>query len=124
MHKRVIAEKIMILIFSLIGQMKRLLLLLLSGLALPTAVEACILGNCGSKYEALQACEKQAKKVKSEIIKTFSYGKWGYDVGFIEKERFSRICNHDYGSNKILGIEEDRKIKKINVKKKIQILIN
>ena len=124
MHKRVIAEKIMILIFSLIGQMKRLLLLLLSGLALPTAVEACILGNCGSKYEALQACEKWAKKVKSEIIKTFSYGKQGYDVGFIEKERFSRICNHDYGSNKILGIEEDRKIKKINVKKKIQILIN
>ena len=55
--------------------MKRLLLLLLSGLALPTAVEACILGNCGSKYEALQACEKWAKKVKSEIIKTFSYGK-------------------------------------------------
>lgn len=118
MYKRVIAEKIMILIFSLIGQMKRLLLLLLSGLALPTAVEACILGNCGSKYEALQACEKWAKKVKSEIIKTFSYGKWGYDVGFIEKERFSRICNHDYGSNKILGIEEDRKIKKINVKKR------
>ena len=84
MHKRVIAEKIMILIFSLIGQMKRLLLLLLSGLALPTAVEACILGNCGLKYEALQAFEKWAKKVKSEIIKTFSYGKWGYNVGFIE----------------------------------------
>ena len=65
---------------------------------------------------------KWAKKVKSEIIKTFSYGKWGYDVGFIEKERFSRICNHDYGSNKILGIEEDRKIKKINVKKRYKYL--
>ena len=71
--------------------MKRLLLLLLSGLALPTAVEACILGNCGSKYEALQACEKWAKKVKSEIIKIFSYGKWGYDGDLLKKKGFQEF---------------------------------
>ena len=80
--------------------MKRSLLLLLSGLALPTAVEDCILGNCGSKYEALQACEKWAKKVKSEIIKIFSYGKWGYDVGFIER---NLNCNE----NSIPAVNEE-----------------
>ena len=47
--------------------MKRLLLLLLSGLALPTAVEDCILGNCGSKYEALQACENGLKKLNPRL---------------------------------------------------------
>ena len=100
--------------------MKSLLLSLLAALALPNAVEACILGNCGSEYEARQTCKKWAKKVKSETIKIFSYGKSGYDMGFIEKERFSRICTKDDGSKKILGIEEDLKTKKINVKKRFK----
>ena len=41
-------------------------------------------------------------------------------MGFIEKERFSRICTKDDGSKKILGIEEDLKTKKINVKKRFK----
>ena len=53
--------------------MKRFLLPLLTAIALPTAVEACILGNCGSEYEVRQTCEKWAKKVKSETIEIYTY---------------------------------------------------
>ena len=99
--------------------MKRLLLPLLAALTLPTAVEACILGNCGSEYEALQTCEKWAKKVKSETIEVYEL-EYGYIPTYIEKERFSRICFKDNGSKKILGTEYDRKLKKENVKKRFK----
>ena len=102
--------------------MKRLLLPLLAALVLPTAVEACILGNCGSEYEARQTCEKWAKKVKSETIEIYreEWTGYGFVPGFIEKERFSRICFKDDGSKKILGTEYDRKLKKENVKKRFK----
>ena len=109
--------------------MKRLLLLLLAALVLPTDVKACILGNCGSEYEALQTCEKWAKKVKSETIEIYSYiqkyihygdGNYGSGYGYIPIERFSRICFKDNGSKKILGTEYDRKLKKENVKKRFK----
>ena len=99
--------------------MKSLLLPLLAALVLPTAVEACILGNCGSEYEARQTCEKWAKKVKSETIEVYELES-GYIPRFIEKERFSRICFKDNGSKKILGTEYDRKLKKENVKKRFK----
>ena len=99
--------------------MKRLLLALVAALALPTAVKACILGNCGSEYEALQTCEKWAKKVKSESIEVYEL-EYGYIPTYIEQERFSRICFKDNGSKKILGTEYDRKLKKENVKKRFK----
>ena len=105
--------------------MKRLLLPLLAAIALPTAVNACILGNCGSEYEARQACQKWASKGKTKIIKyrapftgTDSCGEeidsicdsdFGGDI--VESEISLRRCNSDYGSKKILGIEEN-KVKK------------
>ena len=99
--------------------MKSLLLPLLAALVLPTAVEACILGNCGSEYEARQTCEKWAKKVKSETIEVYE-SKYGYIPTYNEVERFSRICFKDNGSKKILGTEYDRKLKKENVKKRFK----
>ena len=107
--------------------MKRLLLVLISSLAIPTAVEACILGNCGSEYEARQACQKWASKGKTEIVK--QEGKFtGTDSCSMEPDGFIicdsdfggdiveveiplRSCNSDYGSKKILGIEKS-KVKK------------
>ena len=103
--------------------MKRLLLPLLAALALPTAVEACILGNCGSEYEAREACQKWVSKGKTEIVKyevpftgTDSCDWNGIcdsmlDVEFAEEERPLRSCSYDYGSKKILGIEKS-KVKK------------
>jgi len=105
--------------------MKRLLLPLLAALALPTAVEACMLGNCGSEYEAREACQKWASKGKTEIVKyevpfsgTDSCGGDPYDIvcdsdfsEYAEEARPLRSCSYDYGSKKILGIEKS-KVKK------------
>ena len=107
--------------------MKPLLLPILAAIALPNAVEACILGNCGSEYEARQACQKWASKGKTEIVK--QEGKFtGTDSCSMEPDGFIicdsdfggdiveveiplRSCNSDYGSKKILGIEKS-KVKK------------
>ena len=98
--------------------MKRLLLPLLAALAFPTAVEACILGNCGSEYEARAACQKWASKGKTEIVKyevpftgTDYCGENGIcdsdlHYEYEEVERPLRSCSYDYGSKKILGIEK------------------
>ena len=90
--------------------MKRLLLPLLAALALPTAVEACILGNCGSEYEAWKACNEWASKGGSEFIGG------GYNFDLDEDtpptEILNRSCNYDYGSKKILGIDKNGKVKK------------
>ncbi len=91
--------------------MKGLLLPLLTALALPTTVEACMFGNCGSKYEAWEACNKWASKGGSSLHYSHSYN----DDGDQESTQFeypNRSCNYDYGSNKILGIDENGKVKK------------
>ena len=49
--------------------MKRILLPLLAVLALPTAVEACLFGNCGSEYEARKACSNWKNKGKTKIVR-------------------------------------------------------
>ena len=59
--------------------MKRLLLILLAALALPTAVEA--FGKYPSSMEAYQACQKARKK--------------GAD----------QLCKQDYGTNQVLLIK-------------------
>jgi len=48
--------------------MKRLLLPLLATIALPTNVEACFLGNCGSKLEAKNACNTWKKNGGTYLV--------------------------------------------------------
>tara|TARA_A100001035_G_scaffold87051_1_gene67571 strand:+ start:81 stop:416 length:336 start_codon:yes stop_codon:yes gene_type:complete len=104
--------------------MKSIFIPLIAIFAIPTAVEACIFGNCGSEFEARQACQKWASKGKTEIIKykapftgndycefdiqgdLFCDSDLGGDI--VEEEKPLRSCNYDFGSKKILGIEKNK----------------
>ena len=92
--------------------MKRFLIPLLAALALPTAVEACILGNCGSEYEAWKACNEWASKGGSTLLNNYSFSDDLIDQVNTPFESLNRSCNYDYGSKKILGIDKNGKVKK------------
>ena len=72
----------------------------------------------GSQYEAIEACDKWTKKAKSETIEipVTNVPAYQYIPGSYEKKRFSRICDNEYRTKKVLGIEYDRKFNKENVK--------
>ena len=90
--------------------MKRLLLPLL----------LLLLSGCkyGSEREALEACDEWMTKVKSEILEMPFTGVPGYHPDDYKKQRFSRYCDNERRTKKVLGIENDRKINKENVKKR------
>ncbi len=79
--------------------MKRLLLPLLAALALPTAVNANWsnwFGKYQSEREAVEACKK-----------------WQLDGGVKDKSyRFKRSCYTEYSTRQILGLDENKEIKK------------
>ena len=78
--------------------MKRLLLPLL----------LLMLSGCkyGSEYEAKEACEKWTKKAKSETIEIPFTNPPGYQYfpGTYKKQRFSRYCDNELRTKKVLGI--------------------
>ena len=102
--------------------MKRLLLPLLAAIALPTAVEANWFGKYGSYMEADNACENWRTKGKTYNVKIRSerdYTKPPCDdlLDFscykdVFVENYFRSCYHEDKTRQILGIDEDRKIKK------------
>ena len=106
--------------------MKRLLLPLLAALALPSAVEAKWFGKYGSYMEADNACKNWRTKGETYQIKTGVRESTGdkYDstklclfsndcvLIDVYSERYSRQCHHEDKTRQILGIDEDRKIKK------------
>ncbi len=100
--------------------MKRLLLPLLAALALPTAVEANWFGKYGSYIEADNACSNWQKKGTTYKVKTGSKrdytkpcnSKWDCPFKDVFVENYLRRCYHEDKTRQILGIDEDRKIKK------------
>ena len=98
--------------------MKRFLIPLLAVLALPTTVEACVFGNCGSKLEAENACENWKEKGGSyTYLKTISEwsgprytddlkldGYAGYNYKDITRTQNLRKCIEEEETNKILGL--------------------
>ena len=106
--------------------MKRVLLTLLAALALPTALEAKWFGKYSSYMEADNACENWRTKGETYKIKTGVRKSTGdkYDstklclfsndcvLIDVYSERYSRQCYHEDKTRQIIGIDEDRKIKK------------
>ena len=106
--------------------MKRVLLPLFAALALPSAVEAKWFGKYGSYMEADNACKNWRTKGETYQIKTGVRESTGdkYDstklclfsndcvLIDVYSERYSRQCHHEDKTRQILGIDEDRKIKK------------
>ena len=92
--------------------MKRLLLPLLL-----LSLSGC---KYGSYREAREACDEWMKKAKSETIEIPFTNVPGYQYfpGGYKKQRFSRYCDNELRTKKVLGIENDRKINKENVKKR------
>ena len=106
--------------------MRRFLLPVLAALALPTALEAKWFGKYGSYMEADNACENWRTQGETYKIKTGVRRSTGdkYDpkklclfsndcmLIDVYSERYSRQCYHEDKTRQILGIDEDRKIKK------------
>ncbi len=102
--------------------MKSLLLPLLAALALPNAVEANWFGKYGSYMEADNACSNWQKKgatykFKKGIERDYTKPPCDdlldsscYKDVFLEN--YLRRCYHEDKTRQILGIDEDRKIKK------------
>ena len=111
--------------------MKRLLLPLLAALALPTSVEACLFGNCGSIVEAKAACRDWANKKGSYSYEIYDPPKqrlssrdisYRLDTTFfnenfkLEDVRKStiknvelRACKDERRTNQVLGLERKGK---------------
>ena len=109
--------------------MKRLLIPLLAALALPTAVEACIFGNCGSKLEAENACKTWQKNGGSYFVYVWGVNKpsksydtdfFGYSVGsagvidsVIKKSQELRKCSLEEETKRFLGLQTKGKKGKV-----------
>ena len=113
--------------------MKRILIPLLAALALPTAVEACLFGNCGSIMEAKAACRDWQNKKgsysyeiydppkQSPISSEPGYG-YTFDHTFFNedfeledvrkrtiKDVMLRACEDERRTNQVLGLERKGK---------------
>ena len=93
--------------------MKRFLIPLLAVLALPTTVEANWFGY-GSKYEAIEACNKWARK-------GFKYQYQYYEKTFNGN---SRKCRLEADTNQILGFEKKGLKRKLYTPKLVQEELN
>ncbi len=100
--------------------MKRVLLPLFAALALPTALEAKWFGKYGSYMEADNACENWRTKGETYNVKIRSErdytkpcnGKWDCPYKDVFLENYVRRCYPEDKTRQIIGIDEDRKIKK------------
>ncbi len=111
--------------------MKRLLLPLLAALALPTSVEACLFGNCGSIVEAKAACRDWQNKKGSYSYEIYDPPKqslcsrdiwWNLDYTLLNpnfkledvskstiKNVKLRACKDERRTNQVLGLERKGK---------------
>ena len=116
---------------SLLNNMKRFLLPLLAALALPTAVEACLFGNCGSIMEAKAACRDWQKKRGSYSYEIYDPPKqnlhsreigWNLDYTLLNpnfkledvrkitiEDVKLRECKDERRTNQVLGLERKGK---------------